>query len=56
MSKEQVKTEIEKIIEQSKVGVLSTAHNNVPNSRYMIFYNDDFTLYTKTSIESEKIQ
>ena len=56
MSKEQVKTEIEKVIEQSKVGVLSTAHNNVPNSRYMIFYNDDFTLYTKTSIESEKIQ
>lgn len=56
MSKEQVKTEIEKILEQSKVGVLSTAHNNVPNSRYMIFYNDDFTLYTKTSIESEKIQ
>ncbi|MCU5746256.1 pyridoxamine 5'-phosphate oxidase family protein [Staphylococcus sp. SQ8-PEA] len=56
MSREQVKTEIENILEQSKVGVLSTAHNNVPNSRYMIFYNDDFTLYTKTNIESNKIQ
>ncbi|MDT3978348.1 pyridoxamine 5'-phosphate oxidase family protein, partial [Staphylococcus saprophyticus] len=32
-----------------------TAHNNIPNSRYMVFYNDGHTLYTKTSIESKKI-
>lgn len=46
---------IEKVLETSKVGVLSTAYNNKPNSRYMVFYNDDLTLYTKTSINSVKV-
>ncbi len=40
----------------SKVGVLSTAYNNQPNSRYMVFYNDELTLYTKTSNESTKVE
>ena len=35
--------------------MLSTAYNNVPNSRYMIFYNDGNTLYTKTNVNSIKI-
>ena len=44
-----------KSIRNFKVGVLSTSHNNKPNSRYMVFYNDDLTLYTKTSINSVKV-
>jgi pyridoxine/pyridoxamine 5'-phosphate oxidase len=36
--------------------VLSTAYNNQPNSRYMVFYNDELTLYTKTSNESTKVE
>lgn len=55
MNKAQVLTEVEKILNSSRVGVLSTAHNNVPNSRYMVFYNDDLTLYTKTNIDSTKV-
>lgn len=55
MNRAQVLTEVEKILNTSRVGVLSTAHNNVPNSRYMIFYNDDLTLYTKTNIDSTKV-
>lgn len=55
MNRAQVLTEVEKILSTSRVGVLSTAHNNVPNSRYMIFYNDDLTLYTKTNIDSTKV-
>ncbi|MBF7025199.1 pyridoxamine 5'-phosphate oxidase family protein [Staphylococcus kloosii] len=55
MNRTQVLTEVEKILNTSRVGVLSTAHNNVPNSRYMIFYNDDLTLYTKTNIDSTKV-
>jgi general stress protein 26 len=55
MDRAQVLTEVEKILNTSRVGVLSTAHNNVPNSRYMIFYNDDLTLYTKTNIDSTKV-
>jgi general stress protein 26 len=32
------------VLATSKVGVLSTAYNNKPNSRYMVFYNDGLTL------------
>ncbi|KRG08534.1 pyridoxamine 5'-phosphate oxidase family protein [Staphylococcus sp. NAM3COL9] len=46
---------INEILNTSRVGVLSTAHNNVPNSRYMIFYNNGNTLYTKTNVNSIKI-
>ena len=55
MNTEQLQIEIENILNISKIGVLSTAHNNTPNSRYMVFYNDGLTLYTKTSIESKKL-
>lgn len=47
---------IEKVLDTSKVGVLSTAFNNKPNSRYMVFYNDELDLYTKTNINSEKVK
>lgn len=55
MNKDKVLSKIENILNQSRIGVLSTAHNNVPNSRYMVFYNDDLILYTKTSIDSNKV-
>lgn len=45
---------ITEILDDSKIGILSTAKNNVPNSRYMWFYNDGITLYAKTSDESPK--
>ena len=48
MNNKQLQNEIENILNTSKIGVLSTAHNNTP-------YNDGHTLYTKTSIESKKI-
>ncbi|PWG67459.1 pyridoxamine 5-phosphate oxidase, partial [Enterobacter mori] len=37
MNKDKVLYKIENILNQSRIGVLSTAHNNVPNSRYMVF-------------------
>lgn len=45
---------IEGILNESKIGVLSTAKDNVPNARYMWFYNDGLTLYTKTNDQSPK--
>ncbi|WP_409323847.1 pyridoxamine 5'-phosphate oxidase family protein [Staphylococcus caprae] len=56
VDKQQATQAIEKVIDNSKVGVLSTAYNNKPNSRYMVFYNDDLTLYTKTNINSVKVE
>ncbi|MBG9211630.1 pyridoxamine 5'-phosphate oxidase family protein [Mammaliicoccus sciuri] len=55
MTNDKVKAEIERILDTSRIGVLSTALNNIPNSRYMVFYHDDYTLYTKTSIDSQKV-
>lgn len=56
VDKQQATQAIEKVLDNSKVGVLSTAYNNKPNSRYMVFYNDDLTLYTKTNINSVKVE
>ena len=56
MNKQQVTRAIEKVLSSSKIGVLSTAHHNKPNSRYMVFYNDDLNLYTKTNINSLKVE
>lgn len=55
LDKQQATQAIEKVLDTSKVGVLSTAYNNKPNSRYMVFYNDDLTLYTKTSNKTTKV-
>ncbi|HBG3032002.1 TPA: pyridoxamine 5'-phosphate oxidase family protein [Staphylococcus aureus] len=56
MSNSQAIQTIENVLATSKVGVLSTAYNNKPNSRYMVFYNDGLTLYTKTNIHSAKVK
>lgn len=36
VDKQQATQAIEKVLDNSKVGVLSTAYNNKPNSRYMV--------------------
>ncbi|GAE93274.1 general stress protein 26 [Gracilibacillus boraciitolerans JCM 21714] len=56
MNKEQVIDEIKNILDVSMVGVLSTAHNNLPKSRYMTFYHDEEILYTKTNKDSFKVE
>ncbi|UOQ83680.1 pyridoxamine 5'-phosphate oxidase family protein [Gracilibacillus salinarum] len=55
MSKEKAIKAIKDVLDISKVGVLSTIHDNLPNSRYMMFYNDEEVLYTKTSKDSLKV-
>ncbi|MGW7977683.1 pyridoxamine 5-phosphate oxidase [Staphylococcus xylosus] len=55
MSNSKASNKINEILNTSRIGILSTAYNNVPNSRYMVFYNDGNTLYTKTNINSIKI-
>lgn len=56
MDKMKVLDRIKEILDESRVGVMSTVDDNQPNARYMIFYNDDFTLYTKTSDETPKFK
>ncbi|WP_434122239.1 pyridoxamine 5'-phosphate oxidase family protein [Salinicoccus roseus] len=54
MEQSKVIERITEILDESKIGVLSTAQNNEPNARYMWFYNDGLTLYAKTNDQSPK--
>lgn len=44
-----------KILKESFVGTMATIQQNKPNSRYMTFFSDEFTLYTATSKKTEKV-
>ncbi|MBW3112929.1 pyridoxamine 5'-phosphate oxidase family protein [Bacillus sp. MCCB 382] len=54
MSQAELKQQILKVLDESKVGTLATVKNNKPHSRYMTFSHDDLTLYTPTSSETHK--
>ena len=54
MEQSKIIERIEEILDESKIGVLSTAKDNMPNARYMWFYNDGLTLYAKTNDQSPK--
>lgn len=46
----------EKILNNNMVGTMATVQQNKPHSRYMTFFNENFTLYTVTSKETHKIE
>ncbi|MFY3793091.1 pyridoxamine 5'-phosphate oxidase family protein [Ureibacillus sp. MALMAid1270] len=46
----------EKILEDNMIGTMATIENNKPHSRYMTFFNDNFTLYTVTSKDTHKVE
>lgn len=56
MKKEEIWDEIEEIFETPKRGIVSTAYENVPHSRYMLLYNDGENLYTKTRSASVDVE
>lgn len=46
----------EKVLEDNLVGTMATIEGNKPHSRYMTFFNDNFTLYTVTSKDTHKVE
>lgn len=56
MKRSEAINRITKVLNESKIGVLSTSKDNIPNARYMWFYNDEFTLYAKTNEQSPKYE
>ncbi|MDX6153813.1 pyridoxamine 5'-phosphate oxidase family protein [Marinococcus sp. PL1-022] len=56
MDKNEAKRHAQDIIDSNKVGVLATIEGNKPHSRYMTFYNDNFTLLTPTSSKTHKAE
>ena len=55
MKKEEIWKKIEKIFETPERGIVSTAYDNVPYSRYMLLHNDGKNLYAKTIAESVNV-
>ncbi len=56
MKRSEAINQITKVLNESKIGVLSTSKDNIPNARYMWFYNDGLTLYAKTNEQSPKYE
>ncbi len=56
MNDQAVKEEVLRILSEHRVGTLSTMKGDQPFSRYMIFRNEEFTLYTVSSKATEKVQ
>lgn len=44
------------ILNESRIGTMATVKDNKPHSRYMTFFNDNFTLYTPTSKKTHKVE
>ncbi|WP_342528425.1 pyridoxamine 5'-phosphate oxidase family protein [Chryseomicrobium sp. FSL W7-1435] len=44
-----------RILEESRLGTMATVNEGKPHSRYMTFFNEEFTLYTPTNKGSEKV-
>lgn len=45
-----------KILDESYVGTMATVQEGKPFSRYMTFFNENFTLYTATSKTTDKVE
>ena len=52
---ESVKEKILSIINGNKIGTMATLNGQKPYLRYMTFTNEDFTLFTTTEQESQKV-
>lgn len=56
MEQEMIKAEVLRILSEHRVGTLATMKGDQPFARYMIFRNEEFTLYTISSKLTEKVQ
>lgn len=56
MDQKTINEEILRILSEHKIGTLTTMKGDQPFARYMIFRNDEFTLYTISSKATEKVQ
>jgi general stress protein 26 len=51
-----LKEKILELFSNHKVGTLATIRNNQPYSRFMMFYNDELTLFTATNQHAHKAE
>lgn len=55
VKQEQVRAQVEQILESDLVGPMATVKGKMPHSRYMTFCHDNLTLYTLTSKQTDKV-
>lgn len=48
--------EVKNIIDNDRLGVLSTMQGNKPHARYMMFFHDELQLYTATNKKTHKVE
>jgi len=57
MEREELKSKIIEVVEQSKLGSVATIKDGKPWVRYMVVHHDEnLTLYTSTFIGSRKVE
>ncbi|MFB6467037.1 pyridoxamine 5'-phosphate oxidase family protein [Cytobacillus sp. Hz8] len=56
MDEDKIKEEIQTILAERRLGILSTMKGDQPYSRFMMFRNEGFRLYTISSKKTEKVQ
>ncbi len=56
MDENKVKEQVLAVMEDHKIGSLATVKDKKPHSRYMTFYNKDFTLFTPTDKDTYKAE
>ncbi|WP_186580739.1 pyridoxamine 5'-phosphate oxidase family protein [Aquibacillus kalidii] len=55
MDQEMIKEQAEKILTNHQIGTLSSVKDSKPYSRFMTFFNDNYTLYTATDKDTHKV-
>ena len=56
MELNEIKDEIKRILSERRIGTLCTIKGDQPYARYMIFRNEEFTLFTISSKRTEKVK
>ncbi|MGM8364426.1 pyridoxamine 5'-phosphate oxidase family protein [Virgibacillus sp. W0181] len=56
MNQQDIRHEIEKVLDHDHVGTMATIKNNKPQSRYMTFHHENLQLFTATNEETHKTE
>lgn len=54
LNQNEVRDNIENILDESHIGTMATVKDNKPHSRYMTFFHRDLILYTPTDKHADK--
>ncbi|QTM98005.1 general stress protein [Sediminibacillus dalangtanensis] len=56
MEQNQVRDKVVSILDSNLIGTMATVKDDKPFSRYMTFFNEEFTLYTATDKDTHKVE